>query len=525
MPRSHIDISGQQFGKLTAMSRSYDGKKSVWSCKCECGNVTSVAYSDLKKGTTRSCGCLKKTAKGLSSHPSYNIWSGMVYRCNNPKSSDYENYGGRGIKVCSRWAKSFETFIEDMGDRPKGFTIERIDVNGNYDPSNCVWASKKKQGTNTRKSLSNRIKNSDVHAILNLRKAGLSLDELRDLFGLGRDFLSGVIVGATLASPIQKSYRFKDVSLVPGKSVCESRLDTDISSEVMRGIVLDVPFIAANMSTVCNADFCALLEKLGAMGILHRAGSEDYLIAETKKLAKTSEIVAASVGTGGGQFELARSLVNAGANVITIDVANGYSYASIELARKIKNELPVKLILGNTTSIQMMYEVEDFVDAIKVGIAQGLACETANTAAVTEGQFSVALKFKEVSKKLGLPVISDGGIREPGDFVKALSCTNSAMAGSVFARCPESAGEIITVEDGTRKKVYAGMASRYVQDQWHGGLKRGTCPEGAVKYLDLGEPARELIERYSGALRSGITYSGGRSIKDLQDNAAYINIT
>lgn len=324
---------------------------------------------------------------------------------------------------------------------------------------------------------------------------------------------------------IPRSYNFKEIALVPNKNVCSSRSDAIISSEVLRGITLDVPIIAANMSTVCNADFCIALSNEGAMGILHRATPDDILIKEVSKLAKYTDIVAASIGVGEGQFDLAKNLVNAGANIITIDIANGYTDAVVTLGRQLKNELGIKVIIGNTTHPGIMYEVDSFADAVKVGIAQGLACETKNTAAFTEGQFSAVLKFKELSKKLGLPVISDGGIREPGDFVKAIAAgANSVMAGSIFARCPESAAET-TLIDECVKKIYAGMASRYVQDKWKGGLKEGTCPEGKVIYLDMGESVHDLVERYAGALRSGITYGGARSIEELQRKAEFVRIT
>lgn len=324
---------------------------------------------------------------------------------------------------------------------------------------------------------------------------------------------------------IPRSYNFKEIALVPNKNVCGSRLDTDISSEVLRGVKLDVPLIAANMSTVCDASFCIALSNEGAMGILHRAASDEALIAEASKLSKHTDIAAASIGVGNGQFDLARKLVDAGIGIITIDIANGYTEAVVALGKQLKNELAVKVIIGNTTHPSIMYEVEDFADAVKVGVAQGLACETKNTTAFTEGQFSAVLKFKEVSKKLGLPVISDGGIREPGDFVKAIAAgANSVMAGSIFARCPESAAETELI-DGKVKKIYAGMASRYVQDKWKGGLKKGTCPEGKVVYLDIGENVHDLIERYAGALRSGITYGGARSIEELQRKAEFIQIT
>jgi len=141
----------------------YDGKlsgHSMWICNCKCGNFVRVCGSSLKDG--RSKRCLKcsgnlRSKHGFTStknkHPLYNIWISMLARCENPNSTNFHLYGARGIKVCDRW-KDCRNFSEDMGLRPFRYTIERIDNNGNYEPSNCRWASYEDQGKNKR---NNRI--------------------------------------------------------------------------------------------------------------------------------------------------------------------------------------------------------------------------------------------------------------------------------------------------------------------------------------------------------------------------------
>lgn len=321
------------------------------------------------------------------------------------------------------------------------------------------------------------------------------------------------------------SLGFNHVAIKQKKNLCNSRLEVDISSEIIKGVRRPVPLIAANMSSVCNADFCIQLYKLGALGVMHRALPDDEMVHAVSTIARSCDLVAASVGSGESQVALATKLVRAGANIIFIDIAHGYSDSVIETGRKIKKEHPdVKIVVGNTTNIDLLKESADFADCIKLGIAQGYACETKNTAGCTEGQFSAILKFKEISKQLGIPVISDGGVREPADLVKAIGAgANSVMAGSVFARCPESAAEVDT-SSGKIMKVYFGMASRIAQEKWRGGLKDGTCPEGGVRYLPLGESLKDLLNRWSGALKSGITYAGGKDIKTFQENVEFIRI-
>jgi IMP dehydrogenase len=324
---------------------------------------------------------------------------------------------------------------------------------------------------------------------------------------------------------LEQSLSFNNVAIKQKENICDSRLNVNIETEIIHGVKRPVGLIASNMLTVCNADFCISLYKLGAFGILHRAMNDDLLIYETKRIASSCKWVGTSIGVGKGQFELAKKLINAGSNIITIDIAHGFSSRVADLAKKIKQyNKNIKIIVGNLTnpdSIKIFYK---HIDALKLGIANGQACETKNTAGCNEGQFSVVRKFKQLSIDFDIPVISDGSISEPADFVKAIAAgANSAMCGKIFAKCPESAAEVVKI-NGVKKKVYAGMASRYVQNKWRGGLKKGTCPEGKVIYLDIGESVSDLIERYSGALRSGITYAGGKDIKSFQDNVEFVRV-
>ena len=319
-----------------------------------------------------------------------------------------------------------------------------------------------------------------------------------------------------------ESIEFDQVALRQEPNPVASRADVDISSEVIKGVQLKVPLIASNMSTVTNADFCIELAKHGALGVLHRAAPDDWIIKETKKIAKNTEIVAVSVGTKEDQFDLCRKLIRAGANVVFVDVAHGYSESAMQMAKKIKQKWyrSAKVVLGNTINVGLLYDTFRYVDAIKIGIGSGLACTTRYTAGCYEGQFSAVQKFKKASKDFGVPVISDGGVRKPDDFVKAIGAgASSVMAGSLFAATNESAAELL---EG--KKIYAGMASEYVQNAWRGGLKPGTCAEGKVVRLEPSGPVQNIVEEYAGALRSGITYVGGYDIKQFQDKVRFVRI-
>lgn len=151
-------MEGKKFNKLYVIKRVENNKHNSiqYLCKCDCGNTAIVLKDNLKNSITKSCGCIKKginKTHGKSSHELYATWHTMKRRCYDTKCKDYKDYGGRGIKVCSRWLESITNFIEDMGQRPKGHTIDRIDNNGNYEPNNCHWVDRKHQQRNTRKNV------------------------------------------------------------------------------------------------------------------------------------------------------------------------------------------------------------------------------------------------------------------------------------------------------------------------------------------------------------------------------------
>lgn len=149
----------------------YDSKGNMIrlvECTCDCGNEIIVRLGNLRYGTTKSCGCLQRKrssetmSKTLLKHgrnkkgqitPEYRSWINMKQRCYNVNKDNFKNYGGRGIKVCDKWKDSFINFFQDMGERPIGKTLDRINVNGDYEPSNCRWATYKEQMNNQRKNL------------------------------------------------------------------------------------------------------------------------------------------------------------------------------------------------------------------------------------------------------------------------------------------------------------------------------------------------------------------------------------
>lgn len=172
------DLTGLRFGRLVVVERAPNkGPRTSWLCLCDCGKRAIVIGGSLKQGLTKTCGCGLRNGATIDGEitPEYRTWRSMKDRCTNPRTKCYDNYGGRGISICPEWLNDFRQFLRDMGPKPSiKHSLDRIDVNGNYEPSNCRWATPKEQARNRR---------SRYISANNLEKLLSELQKYRDIFG------------------------------------------------------------------------------------------------------------------------------------------------------------------------------------------------------------------------------------------------------------------------------------------------------------------------------------------------------
>lgn len=202
-----LDLQNKRFGRWIVIRESTKrkGGKVYWLCKCDCGNIGKVIGTNLKLGLSQSCGCLlrERASKANRIHGqrttknttrTYQAWKAMRQRCNNSKTSAYKNYGGRGINICSHWDK-FENFFEDMGEAPKGLTLDRINNDGNYEPQNCRWTTYLQQAQNNRRAKLNIFKVKLIKKLL--QESLFTQQKIADIFKISRSTICSIKTGKT----------------------------------------------------------------------------------------------------------------------------------------------------------------------------------------------------------------------------------------------------------------------------------------------------------------------------------------
>lgn len=322
---------------------------------------------------------------------------------------------------------------------------------------------------------------------------------------------------------------FDDVLLVPNHSEISSRRDTSLTSPLTKNFTLETPIITANMDTITEAAMATAMAELGGLGSLHRFVTVDEQVQMVETIRKEQERkgikapIAASIGVKQEGKERGDALVDAGVQIITLDIAHGDSIMMLEVLEYMKKKHPhVDVIAGNVATGQACRRlIEAGADAVKCGIGPGSMCTTRIITGHGVPQLTaIALCAQEASKH-NIPVIADGGIRNSGDMVKALCAgASSIMVGSIVSGTIETPGQI-----KSGKKLYRGMASKSAQVSWRGELPQGMAAEGEATMISCKGPVADVINELTGGIRSGMTYLGVEKVQDMAKVALFMEMS
>jgi len=332
-----------------------------------------------------------------------------------------------------------------------------------------------------------------------------------------------------MARIIGRGLSFDDVLIVPKYNKIASRRDVELKSRVTRNYSIDIPIIAANMDTICESKMAIALGKLGGLGVIHRFMTIEEQAKQIKEIREQGLIAAASIGIKDVK-ERVDALVKAGVNIIVIDIAHGHSKYAGKTLDYLKETYPnIDVMAGNiATKDAAEYFLSKGADAVKVGIGPGSLCTTRLMAGAGIPQLTAIMDVYEATKG-EIPICADGGIKKPADVVKALGAgADTIMSGYLFSGTDESPGEII-IKNGKMFKMYRGSASYDVsvkKAELDGDdNKEVISVEGEQTLAPYKGPISPIIKKYLGALASGMTYLGAKSMKNLIGKADFIEIT
>lgn len=326
---------------------------------------------------------------------------------------------------------------------------------------------------------------------------------------------------------MNQAITFDDVLLVPAYNHLESRRVVDISMSDRSGKVsLGLPLMSSNMDTITGVEMADFMGKNQAIGVLHRFMPVDTNVEMWKRCHYRTFV---SIGCAEKDLERAEALRDAGADLFCVDVAHAHAKYVGRTLKHVRNLVgkDACIMAGNVaTYAGADYLASCAADIIKVGIGGGSVCTTR----IKTGFGIPSLTAIRECAKVDRSIVADGGMRSPGDLVKALAFgADFLMVGSMLAGTRPTPGEVIERKDQDGKrvrfKIYRGMASSEVQDDYHGGMAEWKTAEGVATEVPYSEDEEAIIADIVGGLRSGLTYGGASDIKQLQRKLDYVRVT
>lgn len=315
---------------------------------------------------------------------------------------------------------------------------------------------------------------------------------------------------------------FNDVLLIPAYNHNSSRRLVDISmSDKMGKLKLSLPIMTSNMDTITEHEMANFIAKKGGIGTLHRFMSIEENIAAFKKCSASTFV---SVGCNERELERASALKDVGAEYFCLDVAHAHAKYVGTMLKRLREIIPDSCIMAGNVAT---YAAADFLascgaDIIKVGIGGGSVCSTR----IKTGFGVPMLTSIQECRRVDRSIVADGGIRNSGDIVKALAFgADFVMLGGMFAGTRPTPGEMITNDAGQKIKLYRGMASREAQENFMGVMHEWKTDEGVSVQVPYREDEEAIIADIIGGLRSGLTYGGANTIRELQRKLNYVIVS
>lgn len=332
-----------------------------------------------------------------------------------------------------------------------------------------------------------------------------------------------------MARIIGKGYSYNDLLIVPKYNKVLSRSDVNLRTKVTRNHYIDIPFVVANMDTTCESKMAIAIGKLGGLGIIHQFLSIEEEAREIRNVKAEGLLCAAAIGVK-DVVERSRALVEAGVDIIVIDLAHGHSKYAGKTLDYLKATYPkIDVVAGNVaTKDAAEYFLSKGADAIKVGVGPGTMCKTRIQTGIGVPQLTAIMDVYEAVKG-EIPICADGGIKKPGDVTKALGAgASTIMSGYLFAGTQESPGELIE-KNGKKFKLYRGSATFDVsikKAKIHGEEnKKVISIEGEQTLIPYKGPVKAYLDPFLGGLRSGMTYMGADNMQKLIGKADFIEIS
>ncbi|KTG27041.1 guanosine monophosphate reductase [Haloferax profundi] len=324
---------------------------------------------------------------------------------------------------------------------------------------------------------------------------------------------------------IRTGLSYGDVLLVPQRSPVDSRSDVDLSTNVTPNLQLETPLVSAAMDTVTEADLAATLSDLGGLGVVHRFLDADEQAEQVRAVADDGGTVAGAVGIDEAYLDRTEALLDAGADAIVVDIAHGHMERCLDAVAHIRDEFDPEIVAGNVVTPEA---VEDLWEAgagcVKVGVGPGSHCTTREVAGAGYPQLTAVSNCAERAHDLGIHVMADGGIRTSGDAAKALMAgADTVMMGSFFAGTDEAPGHVVEVGGDTYKRS-RGMASTEAASDRDDKQSDVDAGEGVEALTPYKGPVAPLVEEFLAGIRSGVSYSGGHTIRAARENAAFVRV-